>query len=626
MGSGKTLCSVVRKQFTSLVGTLNDIELAYMPPKRNTAGNRTRLTGLNLTMKGLVQLRGIVQQLQTGSVVDFPAVDYLNELNFFRQRAVDTTEMFSRAPNSVHSWTDFYERSRGAYSRVRKAVKISDLVGAGISLGAAYYLDQKDYSINEGLIAAAMLYSLDFLRTKGQTDSWARIGAVTAASLPVLGALASYLTSDNASWQSVKDLFLTPANLMAFAHIPAMLYVKTRLDVNDYLDGQRLASAPDSVGDFFERTRKLSYTLAEVLRLQRIDGINGNAPDDMLQNFEKACVDYLNGTGKKENIRLARLKVRGHYSKKAQASGVQSPAIQDETNGAIEQSHSILTALTAKFSPESEHDLESRTLGAKEVQASIGDLRTFNLAIDHGVDRDLALKISHQVSYKNTSGVVERLTTIVGQDYRSLVAANPNLLAMDREKSEAYFRNLSAVLGRIAQYGERAPQNFIVSNNPIAFASLDGLTGLNREMDRLSESPIKPIDPLEAKYSGALRAAGYNNFELLKVLLVHGFRLESSRPRIGMAYSRFAHIKRGTRPAAGQEQMTYFDDIFGRLISDGVILLDKTYKLGGSGGRFPGCYSLNPRLEEIMSPELREFVADCMYSKLRNGNGNGNGK
>ncbi|MBI4010463.1 MAG: hypothetical protein HY361_04750 [Candidatus Aenigmarchaeota archaeon] len=623
MVSGKTLCGVVRKEFSSIIKTLNEIELAYLAPHRNTTRKRARLTGLNLAMQGSVQIRGIVQQLQTGSVLDFPAAIYLNELNSLRQEAVYVIEMYSEVPDAIRSWTNFYEKSKSVYSRVRKAVKISDLVGVAVCLGAAYNLNENGYSITAELISASILYSLDFLRTKGKINSLARVGAITTASLPALGALASYLTSDSSSWQAVKDLSLTSAGLIAFVHGPAAVYVNSKLNVKDYLEGSRLASAPNVPRDFFERTRKLSYTLSEVIKLKRVVGTSNNTPDYLLKNFEGACVDYLHGTAKKENIRLARIKIREYHSSKARTQSVQTADPDDSVNLVAEQSHSLVTALTAKLSSKSEHDLESRTLETKEVRASAGDLKVYILAIEYGMNQDLAIKLSHQTSYNNTVGIVERLKTILGSDHRYLIAANSSLLSMDRAKSEAYFRNLSAVLGRIAEYGKRVPQNFIVSNNPLAFSSLDGLASLNREMDMLSENPIKTSDPIESKYSGVLREAGYDNFELLRALLVHGFRLESSRPRVGMAYSRFTHIKRATRPAVGQEQMAYFDDVFGQLISDGVILLDKTYKSGGGGGRFPGCYSINPRIESISSPELREFVADCIYSRIRNGKGNG---
>ena len=80
-----------------------------------------------------------------------------------------------------------------------------------------------------------------------------------------------------------------------------------------------------------------------------------------------------------------------------------------------------------------------------------------------------------------------------------------------------------------------------------------------------------------------------------------------------MQYSDFITIRRQTAKAVSSRDMQEYNNYFRRLISDGVILMDKDYKSGG--GKFGACHSLNPQVNEILRPGLREYVAQQLYAK-----------
>ena len=118
----------------------------------------------------------------------------------------------------------------------------------------------------------------------------------------------------------------------------------------------------------------------------------------------------------------------------------------------------------------------------------------------------------------------------------------------------------------------------------------------------------------EERWQRRLAEEGFDNYHLLKAILTSGFRLGSPHPRMGMRYSDFNRIKKDTSNDSNitSPDMQQFNNMFGRLISNGVILTDKEYKIGG--GKFGACHSINPHVADISNRVLKEYVTNLLYS------------
>ena len=183
---------------------------------------------------------------------------------------------------------------------------------------------------------------------------------------------------------------------------------------------------------------------------------------------------------------------------------------------------------------------------------------------------------------------------------------------MRGEERRTYFDALYRVIGNVSKIqGVSVPEMYQAAQNPTAYATVEGLDYIERTLR--GEMKVTTETTFEGQVRASLEQEGYEPFSLLPAMVLKGFHVGTARPNIGMSYVYFLKIRARTQKVSGITalEMGHFDDFFGNLIKDGVILEDKVYK--GGGGRFSGCYSITPHLKDIKSDPLRQYIAYCLY-------------
>lgn len=502
------LCSIIRKEFNNLIDHSLDIQLAYYRPISNSI-NRARLRGFNFAAKNLLNLELLVHQLFGASFTELPVKTYLSELNDTRNRAVRAIQFFDRYPDEVQSWITYYEKNKGHVRKLGSLARATDIAGIAVSAWLAMYLDEQGYSAAFALGTSALLYTIDFLRKKRKTDSFERVGAYVASTIPALGALAAYLVTHDANHlNEARDLSIAPVLLYFVAILPPSLYStlapkieegsklmgrrlnsrfsgstkresiadvgdayaeafsRRKFSLNLYNQAEVMATARNSVGDFFDRTKRLTYTLSEIRRVQLLPHIT-EVPAEMIDKFEQACAAYLRG-GQKEDIRLKRKRIKDHiigrYTREEIVAQVNlvDRMVESETAGSGEPSK--LEFLRPEL------DLE----GFKTVDSR--DLEIYALARHYGADEKNAVRISRRAIRNDVLYVVARTTQILGEEgAEQVLKINPQLLLMKNPKKNPYFGALASTWSWIQEsFGEATPVLYI-KTNPYIFSSLEGL-------------------------------------------------------------------------------------------------------------------------------------------------------
>ncbi|GEM_PF-6740036 len=448
-----------------------------------------------------------------------------------------------------------------------------------VALGVSGYLYCRDTVINKGMrlftwqkltaIGLSFVPSLEFLATYTVTGEPLFLRAASAAffDLPVRSAFVG--------------LLLPYGALQGFQYARGM---KERRAAYDALHG---LSKP-----LRTRMRRIGFVLDEVASVQSLEQLAEDEHTAAIAQFEEVCLHYLEGKSGKDSVMAQRKRLETLATTPSMAT-VMFPAERVQETGPV--------SLLVSARPELVHP------------------DTYRLVRETGVDHQTAKRIARSVTPEDAGSVMRALQGAVQDDAPALFCANPNLFFLRAQERTDYLGALHRLLGRIrTRFDEETPAGYQILHNPLVFATTDGLSHLDHA--------LRGASPENGEQGGerllhSLQSDGYANTGLLRAMLVKGFCLGTSAPRIGMAYRHIRHIRNQTMrdPDIDSRDMRHFDAMLGRLIGDGAVLEDKTYKTG-EGGRFKGCYSLTPHLADIRKQHLRDYVRSCLYGQSKAAN------
>ncbi len=330
------------------------------------------------------------------------------------------------------------------------------------------------------------------------------------------------------------------------------------------------------------KMRRLGDIVEEIEEVQSIEGAEKPECAEAIAHFDQECITYLQGDSGMDRIRAKREEMK-KISRPPSAITAASSATESGSNSSYRFER-----------PEIVHE------------------GTYDFAISVGVGEKMARRIARTVKEREANSIAGVLCGAVQEDHLALLKANPALFFMQGEEKRAYLDALHRLVGKVRiNFGENPPELYAIAQNPTAYSTREGIEYLERTLQGEVSAIAK--DTIEEQLSASLEREGYAPFTLCSAMLLKGFHLGTGRPNIGMAYVYFLKIRRRTEKASGvtSPEMDHFEDLFGKLIQERVILEDKVYK--GGGGKFPGCYSINPHLKDIQNDALRQYVAFCLY-------------
>lgn len=445
----------------------------------------------------------------------------------------------------------------------RNLTTITNLVGMGTSLMGAAIVSKDGMGMNmQGpflFAAGAYLFDMNTNR-KGDLFSLPRLTALGVSLGPTVTDIINQWQAGSYLFEHTKNLISTPllALISSFAH-PFTAFSNANNKLN--LSIKRAKYALDIPTFIRQDMRRIDYVISQIDILQKMNEFKDASPE-AIQQFDIACINYLNRTGPKNNIKLRR-KVRE-----------------------LTPSENPRRIQTVELEPEVVQT-------AKELLYP----QTYTFALQMGVDDLTARKFAQVLPSEQVVHTITRIESILGESTISVVATNPSLFFLQGAEREKYLSQLQTV-------SERPDFNDHLQH-PTRLSSLEGLEYISRPEISTNGS------------SEQLSKARYENHRLVEAILQHGLRLRTARPHIGMCYVYMPRIKHRVHHSPGitSRDMQEFDRVFGMLIKDKVIWTEKENK--GSGGKYSGCYSLNPSLNDISKPTLREYVKNMLYNPQR---------
>jgi len=448
-----------------------------------------------------------------------------------------------------------------------------------VALGVSGYLYCRDTVVNKGM----------------RLFTWQKLTAIGLGCVPSLEFLAHYAVTEEpiflrAASAAFFDLTARSAFvglLLPWGALQGMQYVRGMKERRAAYDALHGLSKP-----LRTKMRRIGLVLDEMSAIQSLEQLAEDEHTAAIAQFEEACVQYLEGKSGKDSVIVQRKHLETLATTPSIAT-VMFPAARVQEAGPV--------PLSVSARPELVHP------------------DTYRLVRETGVDHQTAKRIARSVTPEDAEVVMRALRGAVQDDAPALFCANPDLFFLRSQERTDYLSALHRILGKIrTRFDIAVPADYQISSNPSSFAAMDGLSHLDHALcDTSLENGGRGGETL----LHSLRSEGYANIELLHAMLVKGFGLGTSTPRIGMAYRHIRHIRHHIihDPHVDSRDMRYFDDVLGRLIRDGVVLEDKVYKTG-EGGRFKGCYSVTPHLSGIRKQHLRDYVRFCLYGRNRAAN------
>jgi hypothetical protein len=582
-----TLCSLIKEDFKGLYEKATRLN-----------GNLKEMDPAALEKRIQSDKRAIDRNLSCeAGLLSLPTDKYITMLGDLEHIAREPAEDIRKG--KFQSWAALEADHRKIYekhsARMLAVVRVTDLMGMTYGAIAAYTQKDRSPFTTLALTASAIFYMIDAFKNKeGDFFGKNRLRGATLSALPATELFIKYFLTGNHEYAvkavnagSMPSMMMTNTIL-----IPGLMIYQDNF-LRTYKKAKRMVSSFGLPRDIKNQVRRLEHTFGEIKQVQKIQGISSTDHPQEIKDFEDACISYLSNSATGKNVvRDARRALELAFRKREPAS---------QSRG---------------------EELESLVTHEAPVIATNGSTiyqGTYDLALEFGADEMLAKRIARTVQPEAAHKIVSRLQSIVGAGHRQVLEANPGMLLMNRERKDNYFASLSSTLKRIAELYNGNGQSHDEASpevNPAVFSTPEGLEYLNQSLDqRLGDTQKKEEASDDQVREAKLRQEGYANFNLLKAVLLGGFRLSTGRPRIAMGYSKFQDIRNETRPGLSQREMEDFNDVFGRLIRDGVILTDKDTKR--KGGRFPGAYSINPHVTGIAKPALKEYITHYLYQRQR---------
>src|SRR3989338_102158 len=544
-------------------------------------------------------LREIVGEYFEGTDRNFGPLEldpneYRTLLDELTKTAAHPLNVVQKSKGNFQAWMAYEDKHREKSEMLRRGTKrvakITDAVMGGVNAIQAVYTLESSHGVEFAapLAISAYLHARDFFNNQGKLSTAERNLGLFFASLPALGQGVYYMiTGDQQFGDSA--LLYSAAPVMMLINGTLIPFFKRNELLPDHLynKSKRIARALMMPKDIRVQSKKLENVLKEIENFRGIEEINSVIYQDHVADFEAEVIKYLEGRSGISDVRRV------------------AENIHDEkTIKRINAARGHFEYAVAEPEP------------VEKKPEVIMHPATYQLALNLGADEQLARKIGNSIQQENAELTRNKLQGIVQSSYEAVLQANPAILLLSGKDRKAYFSLLSDTLGRVrSEFGDSPLGIFTPEQNPTAFSTIAGLGYLNSRLDEVKREGRSDAiaSPPDAEWIQKLANDGYTNFELVKAILTEGFRLGQSRPRIGMQYSDFITIRRQTAKAVSSRDMQEYNNYFRRLISDGVILMDKDYKSGG--GKFGACHSLNPQVNEILRPGLREYVAQQLYAK-----------
>jgi len=514
------------------------------------------------------------------SVMDIPSNYYLESIQRTTNYLLNTLINKSRNKKRTYEYTDQKElknlmQLHGFYNI------LIDLAMIGVTTSAGIYT-----SLNYGSIFSIPLYASTALLARNLAGNFLNDTSHIHFTFPRCASIASSLVPSAIFYykdmmegnpeliQSAKMYLGIPASfLTAGILLPFLLSVyqhkKVKTKTVDLKSGKHRLNWKTK-----DKLKRLSTILEEISILQKSPDIK---PNESLDEFEQVGIGYLKGELDLNKLRESRKKAEG------------------------ERSNTFFTLVKK---------IKSRVKGLEPLKLVDGlNYRedTFNYVSHLGFENELAKRIARSLTKEETESSIGLLTTALAEDHLPVLFASPSFLFLKGNARTEYIDQLYQVL-RITgdRFKDGTPIQFTPSENPTAYSTIEGLTYLINRLDE--EQPEQNVGEINQ----GLIQAGYSNVNLLRTILIKGFKLGSARPYIGMGYMSSNVIKRDTAKSdsLGPHDMKEYRKTMGKLMQDGVIKTDKLHKS-------TACYSINQRIGEIQNPALREYVSQHLYGGLK---------
>src|SRR3989344_1033825 len=539
-------------------------------------------------------VRGGIAQLKSGlegrldfetSISEFPTELYTAELNILRQQAIDPAKELGRIleeDKEKIKRLSLERRMELAASRVRQIV---DNFGVVLYAGVGCYsLFKHDFSIALPVLTSAAYYIKDTFNDKGSLITKDNLKAFGFSVLPSLEFLSYYLLTGNPDYgRSASAYAFLPSQFLLMGMIAPSFRVKAHYYQTLVERGKGALSMVKVPRDIKNGIKRLNVVLGEMQLLKNLSDFDEEKYEQLVNNFGESCIQYLNGNSGMDSIKESRRQIEIACSSKPQKPANAKPQ-----------------ASTGR------HQLQ-----VKPQSRSPYHRETYDFAYTLGFDDEFARRLARSVPIRQVNAFILRAESLGQEIYKPILKANPSLLFLDERRIDRYFSSLFSTYGAItSRFESEVPDSFSINRNPTAFSSIEGLNVLSQ---MLEEKIVGNDSDENVRWVGPLSNEGYGNFRLLDAMMRHGFELDSIRPRIVMNYKNFPRIKKHTSHDSNvtQRDMDGFDGEFGKLISDGVIL---TFKQGkGSGGRFPGCYSITSDINDIDKSALKSYIRHLFY-------------
>jgi len=518
------------------------------------------------------------------SITEIPVEDIREDNNFLRKLVIDAKSTLEKRTNYENVAAELKEKKKKQDMLDRNKldiIKFFDFLAAAGTFSVAAFAGLKDdWPTAIPMLSSAYYFALDISRNKsGNFFSRERLTGVLYGLLPSVIFGAHYLVSDDLAYlKKAKTYELAPETMFFLGCFTSWASYKRHSLKNYYQHLERWVTDFKMPKEFKPQFKKLERLLDEIGLLQNSNA--SKASPSEFEGFEEVCISYLQNGATINDVRTKRDELKEKYSVR------QQPTTEQKTKSVV-----IPTA-----PKESEYD--------KKV---------YDFVSQFGADDSLASRIARGVPMEEISDTITKLRGAAGENYKSILEANPGLLLQNRQAKDIYLGFLYETAGKIShRFNEHIPPNYQIARNPVAFSTAEGLMYLLSTLEgKISASHTTADEEWEIK----LAKDGYNNFNLLNAILLDGFRLSTPRPKIGMRYTDYVRIKRetGKNPKVTSIGMEEYNKVFRKLTSDHVILTDKEAKSGG--GKFGGCHSVTPHVQEIKKPNIRHYVAHLLYEK-----------
>ncbi len=558
--------------------TFDAIQVLKLGREQKSNVSRLRIS-LTADLESLVQTHISIQ--------DFPVEQYtkildrLSKLTRMPSRDIASVVASSTSLNQFEKQLDEIGIRGGVL--LERWSKVADFVGMAGSVPIIHHTLTK-YSPRYAvpLAMAAGLYFWDmFSEKKGRAFGPYNVSAMILGVTPSAMFLVDYLATGNPeSFRSAKLYAFLPFQVFLLGNLMPSTQLTYHMSkfYGDVGKGLKSWSAMRATSKFIDR---LKYVVSQVEKAKAIQGFPYSVTQEHLDDFVRACSDYMPG-----NIRRRKIEDAVYY--------MYADTIGRHTDSSQRSGSSVVQAPT-RIKREEEFHLD-----------------TYEFLIALNIGDDVAKRVSRSMQMQDVQTIVNQLSSAIPQAYQEVLRANPNVF-FTRDNS-IYIAELYKLVGTITtRFPNTVPEQYDASRNPVPFSTVEGVKFLRSSLEgRISSDSDGQRE--EVRWKKSVEEAGYNH-NLLHILLTRGFRLGSNRPVIGMAYVDFVDIKGRTLRDKRLDSKTSrrFDNTFGRLISEGAILTDKEYKSGG--GRFPSCYSVTPNFSEIRNPAIREYITYLLYSR-----------